>query len=245
MSTMTPSAADGHERAADVLELHGSSAPDQCGSGWPGAPLRPAEPVVPRGNPTALPVRLRGRRARRTRSGPRTREGSDGRGRTTVSIRRQRTADWVPSCGAGAVRGAAGRAVAGGSTSARGRRAPRCSPRPSTAATGELVARLSRRSTGVDATGLGVLVGAHRRARRAGRTLVLRDVPAPVARLLLLSRLDRVLRLRPRRRVRGLTRRPARRPTTSGHDGAGPATAPRSRATDDRPATPAARDRPG
>lgn len=47
----------------------------------------------------------------------------------------------------------------------------------------------------VDATGLGVLVGAHRRAGRAGRTLVLRDVSAPVGRLLFLTRLDRVLRL--------------------------------------------------
>jgi anti-anti-sigma factor len=47
----------------------------------------------------------------------------------------------------------------------------------------------------VDATGLGVLVGAHRRAGRAGRTLVLRDVPAPVGRLLFLTRLDRVLRV--------------------------------------------------
>ena len=48
----------------------------------------------------------------------------------------------------------------------------------------------------LDAAGLGVLVGAHRRALRAGRTLVLRDVTDPVARLLFLSRLDRVLRLR-------------------------------------------------
>ena len=45
----------------------------------------------------------------------------------------------------------------------------------------------------VDATGLGVLVGGHRRAGRAGRTLVLRDVPPGVARLLFLTRLDRVL----------------------------------------------------
>ena len=43
-------------------------------------------------------------------------------------------------------------------------------------------------------TGLGVLVGAHRRAQRAGRTLVLRDVPDPVGRLLFVTRLDRVLR---------------------------------------------------
>ena len=47
---------------------------------------------------------------------------------------------------------------------------------------------------GVDATGLGVLVGAHRSAGRVGRVLVLRDVPPPLARVLLLSRLDRVLR---------------------------------------------------
>ena len=47
---------------------------------------------------------------------------------------------------------------------------------------------------GVDATGLGALVGAHRRAGRAGRTLVLRDVPPALARVLLLTRLDRVLR---------------------------------------------------
>ena len=47
---------------------------------------------------------------------------------------------------------------------------------------------------GVDAPGLGVLVGAHRRAGRAGRTLVLRDVPPQLARAMFLTRLDRVLR---------------------------------------------------
>lgn len=46
----------------------------------------------------------------------------------------------------------------------------------------------------VDATGLGVLVGAHRRAGRAARTLVLHDASPPVARLLRRTRLDRVLR---------------------------------------------------
>lgn len=61
--------------------------------------------------------------------------------------------------------------------------------------TGELVLDLAG-VTGVDATGLGLLVGAHRRAGRAGRVLVLRDVPAPVSRLLLLTRLDRVLHQR-------------------------------------------------
>lgn len=45
----------------------------------------------------------------------------------------------------------------------------------------------------VDATGLGVLVGAHRHAGRAGRTLVLRAVPDQVGRLLRVTRLDRVL----------------------------------------------------
>jgi anti-sigma B factor antagonist len=46
-----------------------------------------------------------------------------------------------------------------------------------------------------DATGLGVLVGAHRRAGRAGRSLVLRRVPPKLARLLAATRLNRVLRV--------------------------------------------------
>lgn len=58
---------------------------------------------------------------------------------------------------------------------------------------GELVLDLSGLEA-VDATGLGVLVGAHRRAGREGRSLVLRDVGPTVSRLLLLTRLDRVLR---------------------------------------------------
>jgi anti-anti-sigma factor len=45
----------------------------------------------------------------------------------------------------------------------------------------------------MDATGLGVLVGAHRRARLAGRELVLRDASIRVARMLALTRLDRVI----------------------------------------------------
>ena len=44
-----------------------------------------------------------------------------------------------------------------------------------------------------DATGLGVLLGAHRRAQRAGRELVLRDVPHPAMRLVRVMRLHRVL----------------------------------------------------
>jgi anti-anti-sigma factor len=61
--------------------------------------------------------------------------------------------------------------------------------------TGELLLDLSG-LTSLDATGLGLLVGAHRRAGRAGRVLVLQD-PAPlVGRLLLMTRLDRVLHAR-------------------------------------------------
>jgi anti-anti-sigma factor len=58
---------------------------------------------------------------------------------------------------------------------------------------GELVLDLSGLDA-VDATGLGVLVGAHRHAGRAGRSLVLLDVPGQVGRLLVLTRLNRVLR---------------------------------------------------
>ncbi len=68
------------------------------------------------------------------------------------------------------------------------------------AGTGELVLDLTALES-VDATGLGVLVGAHRRAQRAGRTLVLADVPDPVGRLLFLTRLDRVLHTRRTERV--------------------------------------------
>jgi anti-anti-sigma factor len=60
---------------------------------------------------------------------------------------------------------------------------------------GELVLDLAQLES-VDATGLGVLVSAHRRAQRAGRTLVLEDVPDPVGRLLLITRLDRILQTR-------------------------------------------------
>jgi anti-anti-sigma factor len=45
----------------------------------------------------------------------------------------------------------------------------------------------------VDATGLGVLVGAHRRADRAGRRLVLRGIPDRIDRLLVATKLHRVL----------------------------------------------------
>ena len=60
---------------------------------------------------------------------------------------------------------------------------------------GELVLDLNDLQA-VDATGLGVLVGAHRRAQRAGRTLVLEDVPEAVGRLLLITRLDKILQTR-------------------------------------------------
>src|SRR3954453_15162585 len=44
----------------------------------------------------------------------------------------------------------------------------------------------------VDATGLGVLLGAHRRATKAGRTMVLRDASPRLVRMLRLARLHRV-----------------------------------------------------
>ena len=47
----------------------------------------------------------------------------------------------------------------------------------------------------IDATGLGVLVGAHRRAVRGGTRMVLRDVPPRMLRLLRATRLHRVLEL--------------------------------------------------
>ncbi|MCK2221697.1 STAS domain-containing protein [Actinomadura sp. ATCC 31491] len=45
----------------------------------------------------------------------------------------------------------------------------------------------------IDATGLGVLVGAHRRAMDAERRLVLRGVPPRIMRILAVTRLNRVL----------------------------------------------------
>jgi anti-sigma B factor antagonist len=53
----------------------------------------------------------------------------------------------------------------------------------------------------LDATGLGVLAGAHRRARLQDRELVLRDARPRVARLLSLTRLDRVITVERRRSV--------------------------------------------
>ncbi|MFJ3232652.1 STAS domain-containing protein [Streptomyces sp. NPDC086787] len=44
-----------------------------------------------------------------------------------------------------------------------------------------------------DATGLGVIMGAHRRAGRRGRRLVLRAVPPQMQRLLVATRLHRIL----------------------------------------------------
>ncbi|MBL1065353.1 STAS domain-containing protein [Streptomyces sp. 7-21] len=48
-----------------------------------------------------------------------------------------------------------------------------------------------------DATGLGVLMGAHRRAGRCGRRLVLRDVPPRMHRVLVATRLHRILTIAP------------------------------------------------
>lgn len=48
-----------------------------------------------------------------------------------------------------------------------------------------------------DASGLGVFVGAHRRARQAGRRLVLTEVPPRQLRLLRATRLHRLITLEP------------------------------------------------
>lgn len=62
--------------------------------------------------------------------------------------------------------------------------------------TGDLVVDL-RAVNHIDATGLGVLVGAHRRAQRSERRIVLRGVPPRVQRLLLVTRLHRVIPTEP------------------------------------------------
>lgn len=48
-----------------------------------------------------------------------------------------------------------------------------------------------------DASGLGVIVGAHRRARQTGRRLVLTEVPPRQLRLFRATRLNRVLAVQP------------------------------------------------
>lgn len=57
---------------------------------------------------------------------------------------------------------------------------------------GDLIVDLSRLEM-IDATGLGVLVGTHRRAMGAERRLILRGVPPRVMRVLAVTRLNRVL----------------------------------------------------
>src|SRR3954453_15678896 len=57
---------------------------------------------------------------------------------------------------------------------------------------GDLVLDLSELDSW-DATGLGVIMGAHRRAGRSGRPLVVRGGPPPMQRLLGGTRLDRTL----------------------------------------------------
>jgi anti-anti-sigma factor len=61
---------------------------------------------------------------------------------------------------------------------------------------GDLILDLARLDV-MDASGLGVIVGAHRRAVRAGRQVLLRNVPPHVMRLLWVTRLQRVLHLEP------------------------------------------------
>ncbi|WP_030545722.1 STAS domain-containing protein [Streptomyces albus] len=57
---------------------------------------------------------------------------------------------------------------------------------------GDLLLDLSE-LTSWDATGLGVIMGVHRRAGRAGRRLVLRRVPPQLQRVLVATRLHRIL----------------------------------------------------
>ncbi|TWP36520.1 STAS domain-containing protein [Leekyejoonella antrihumi] len=57
---------------------------------------------------------------------------------------------------------------------------------------GDLVLHLADAEIG-DATGLGVIVGAHRRAMRAGRRLVLADTSPRLERLLRATKLGRVI----------------------------------------------------
>ncbi|MFC4589236.1 STAS domain-containing protein [Sphaerisporangium corydalis] len=59
---------------------------------------------------------------------------------------------------------------------------------------GDMIVDLSELEM-IDAAGLGVLVGTHRRALRAERRLVLRAVPPRVMRVLAITRLHRVLRV--------------------------------------------------
>ncbi|MGW0732830.1 STAS domain-containing protein [Streptomyces sp. NPDC002851] len=57
---------------------------------------------------------------------------------------------------------------------------------------GDLVLDLTELAA-LDATGLGVIMGAHRQAGRCGRRLVLRNVPPQMQRLLVATRLHRIL----------------------------------------------------
>lgn len=60
------------------------------------------------------------------------------------------------------------------------------------AGSGDLILDLSELEM-IDATGLGVLVGTHRRAIAAERRLVLRSVPPRIMRVLAVTRLNRIL----------------------------------------------------
>jgi len=64
------------------------------------------------------------------------------------------------------------------------------------AGSGDLVIHLGGVDV-VDTTGLGVLMGAHRRAGRSGRRVVLREVNPPLHRLLRVTRLYRILTVEP------------------------------------------------
>ncbi len=65
---------------------------------------------------------------------------------------------------------------------------------------GDLVVDLSEVDV-ADASGLGVLVAAHRRAGRVGRRVVLCAVPPRMQRLLSATKLNRILRVEDQRRA--------------------------------------------
>lgn len=64
------------------------------------------------------------------------------------------------------------------------------------AGSGDLIVDLAAVET-IDATGLGVLVGAHRKATGHGRRLVLRNVPPHIMRVLACTRFNRILPVEP------------------------------------------------
>ena len=153
--------------------------PAQCVSGRRAArlPGRGAAPVVPLGQPAGVPVRLRDRRARRARSGGSTMTGSDGAddadGPPATAAGRRRPSSRPHAGPPLRVEVRRARAAARAVRPARRAQQPPtcgcCSSTPSTRARATSCSTCRAWSCSTR-PGLGVLVGAHRRALRAGRT---------------------------------------------------------------------------